>query len=660
MSDVTDKDRAMVERLADAGPVKMMSAVGLLDLSDADLITLAAEGNPDETFFSLNADDLIVMAGPSQIPPHLRAYWLGPEGSTRVGGWGNKGSWTKCTIELRKEGVPGRMVKGECTNLYHEATGRYPNQKKVATDVDTLEMANEATDVVEAATEAPANPTWHGVLTIEGGESGDGRMFADGSLDWAEPPLPLMYQRQTSGGHSESVYVGNITHLVRKGDRILGAGDIDMSAEHGPEAHRLLQEKRFNGVSVDVDSVKNADVEFVYDDGVEASGGMAAPSMQIFHKGRVRGATMVAFPAFVEASIELDDCGCDDGADTAGVPTVAASAAVMNDRPDSDFAYVEPGGSKDESGRTVPRSLRHFPIYDAVHVRNALARMNQSPFGAKARAKILAAAKKFGITVSDTQTAVDEPVVASSHVIELTDLPPARWFEEPTDVQLSGALTITDEGRIYGLLVPPNTVHRANGRTEPANVNYANFMKAETIVEGGGRVVTGPITMSCGHAPTQNYGTYTDRIMHYDNSCSVFADVAVGRRADGATWVAGAVKHYATAEQVSRAMSCTLSGDWQPDRNEPGKTELIGALLVPVPGFPMARAQASVRVEEGMVTASSVPMRYASPDDMIELAAASVTIDPGVVALTKRILATSIGRDAATRRAELRAALREV
>ena len=76
------------------------------------------------------------------------------------------------------------------------------------------------------------------------------------------------------------------------------------------------------------------------------------------------------------------------------------SGQSMNDLPDSAFAYIEPGGKKDSSGKTVPRSLRHFPIHDAAHVRNALARAPQSPFGKQAMPKILAAAKKFGIAVS--------------------------------------------------------------------------------------------------------------------------------------------------------------------------------------------------------------------------------------------------------------------
>jgi HK97 family phage prohead protease len=84
------------------------------------------------------------------------------------------------------------------------------------------------------------------------------------------------------------------------------------------------------------------------------------------------------------------------------------ATASINDLPDSDFAYVEPGGSKDGSGKTAPRSLRHFPVHDAAHTRDALSRAPQSPFGDKAMPKIRAAAKKFGIDAGD-----DAPASAS-------------------------------------------------------------------------------------------------------------------------------------------------------------------------------------------------------------------------------------------------------
>ena len=60
----------------------------------------------------------------------------------------------------------------------------------------------------------------------------------------------------------------------------------------------------------------------------------------------------------------------------------------------SDFAYVDQQGGE------------HLPIHDAAHVRNALARWNQTDFESaaardKARNRILRAAKKFGIDVAE-------------------------------------------------------------------------------------------------------------------------------------------------------------------------------------------------------------------------------------------------------------------
>lgn len=57
--------------------------------------------------------------------------------------------------------------------------------------------------------------------------------------------------------------------------------------------------------------------------------------------------------------------------------------AYVNDLPDGAFLYVE-DGEKDETGKTKPRSKRHFPIRDSAnkidlpHLRNAIARIPQS------------------------------------------------------------------------------------------------------------------------------------------------------------------------------------------------------------------------------------------------------------------------------------------
>lgn len=86
------------------------------------------------------------------------------------------------------------------------------------------------------------------------------------------------------------------------------------------------------------------------------------------------------------------------------------STDAVNNLPDSAFAYIEPGGAKDPAGKTVPRSKRHFPVHDEAHVRNALSRAPQSPFGKMAMPKIMSAARKFGVNVSGAhRSAFGEP-----------------------------------------------------------------------------------------------------------------------------------------------------------------------------------------------------------------------------------------------------------
>ena len=83
------------------------------------------------------------------------------------------------------------------------------------------------------------------------------------------------------------------------------------------------------------------------------------------------------------------------------------STAYINDLPDSSFAVIESGGTKDGEGKTTPRSLRHLPYKDSsgkvdlAHLRNALARLPQtsisSDLKSKARTKLENAAKTAGV-----------------------------------------------------------------------------------------------------------------------------------------------------------------------------------------------------------------------------------------------------------------------
>lgn len=102
-------------------------------------------------------------------------------------------------------------------------------------------------------------------------------------------------------------------------------------------------------------------------------------------------------------------CGCCPGCGAGMVMCSAADEALevakasseINNLPDKEFGYIEPGGKKDDEGKTTPRSLRHFPLHDEKHVRLAVQLKKTSPFGKQAESKINAAAKRHGIDVSD-------------------------------------------------------------------------------------------------------------------------------------------------------------------------------------------------------------------------------------------------------------------
>ena len=130
---------------------------------------------------------------------------------------------------------------------------------------------------------------------------------------------------------------------------------------------------------------------------------------------------------------------CDEEEHKKPVIKAVWTRAFMNDLPDSAFLYVESGGEKDEEGKTVPRTLRHFPFRDATgkvdlpHLRNALARIPQSNVSQEEKDKATAKARKileqqkermskadvaFVISkLSDVEKARNEPLVGEMGVI---------------------------------------------------------------------------------------------------------------------------------------------------------------------------------------------------------------------------------------------------
>jgi len=192
-------------------------------------------------------------------------------------------------------------------------------------------------------------------------------------------------------------------------------------------------------------------------------------------------------------------------------------------------------------------------------------------------------------------------------------LPPDDWFENP-GFDGPTPLTITSDGRVLGHLATWGTCHVGfEGQcVEPprSTTNYAHFRTGEVETASGGRIPVGQITMETGHA--QKTDSPHVAAAHYDDTGTGVADVAAGED-DHGIWVAGAMRP-GVSEQQMYVLKATgaLSGDW---RRIGGNLELVAALVVNVPGFPIPRI--------AMAASGEMPLSL--------VAAGIVQIDPNAI-----------------------------
>lgn len=154
-----------------------------------------------------------------------------------------------------------------------------------------------------------------------------------------------------------------------------------------------------------------------------------------------------------------------------------------------------------------------------------------------------------------------------------------------------------------------------------SRTDYAFFRTGSVLTAEDTTVRVGQLTIGSGHAPLS--ATHRAAADHYDNAARAWADVACGEDAHG-IWIAGAVRSGIEEATLRAARASALSGDW---RNIGGNLEMLAALSVNAPGFPvvslaasgevipMARAQA--RVNETTGTMALVAAGIVRPKDPI-------------------------------------------
>lgn len=168
--------------------------------------------------------------------------------------------------------------------------------------------------------------------------------------------------------------------------------------------------------------------------------------------------------------------------------------------------------------------------------------------------------------------------------------PPSSWFymeelDEPTP------LTVTDEGQVFGHLALWNQCHTAFASCERpphSDSGYAFFHVGQIETAEGDLVNVGRVTVGNQGAAKGGHASLVlgrqGAMEHYDKSGCVAAFV---RAKDGkhGIWLSGAVRSDAPAERIRDMRANPPSGDWR-------EYELVAVLSVPVPGFPIPRAEA--------------------------------------------------------------------
>lgn len=550
------------------------------------------------------------------------------------------------TTEVEAFHLPGKHNQKSHGNN----TGpKYDRSKpKMAGETLTLAVSSPSVsgDSYGGDTSFSAGTPWEGVLAMEDVETGDGRMFSPGSITWADLPIPLRWNMEDSHGGqptTKAVLVGRIDKIWRDPEnpmKIMGAGVFDDTGANGAEALRLVQGKFLKGVSVDPDDIKDADVELVFPESSDGGDEMdemmamfAPPELTIFHAGRLRGATLVDIPAFVEAGIWLVDPATvpqavtashfgsiSDGPWNGPVNESHLSGQITLQLARRVYAHVE----KDAESKTSARFLHHEVSEDGTI---GPANLNACTIGIRA----INTGRANGISRIEQRLAYEHMAehmretghspapfklddVLTAAGVGMIEGPPAEWFcatepDELTALHVSDEVTASGWRRIYGHGAEWGTCHMSfgDGCTKPPREPHGEhvyYRLGEVVTASGERIATGNITLGTGHASTRGL-TAQQATEHYDNTGTIVAQVASVEGRHG-IWLCGAIPPWVTDERVGQLQaSGKVSGDW---RRIGGALRLVAMLAVNVPGFPVPRMKTFVSLgrQQSMIAAGIV------------------------------------------------------
>lgn len=373
---------------------------------------------------------------------------------------------------------------------------------------------------------------WSGPIGYEGRSTGDGRLIQANALTWAAP-VPLLWAPENNGGHLGAQVVGWINEITRgENGAIIGSGAFDLNSEIGREAYRQVQEGLTPGISMDLDDI--------------------------------------SFEIRVKAEL-LE-------------PQESMSPEGFNPETGEPIWPEREENRTDENGYITVASMSSD---DEMMVTTA----------ARIRAATLVATPAFAealITLIDGDALANEllPALTASATSTRERTAPARAAFGAPDLDGPTPLTVSDTGRVFGHIATWDTCHIGYPgqcvTPPPSASGYAFFHTGALVTDDGSEIAVGHLTIDTGHADANLRSP--EALAHYDNSGTAVAYVRAGEDSHG-IWVAGVVKPDATPEQVRALRASPISGDW---RRIGAGMELVAALGVNVPGFPVPRTRALV------------------------------------------------------------------
>jgi hypothetical protein len=412
-----------------------------------------------------------------------------------------------------------------------------------------------ATEAAEATTELG----WVSDLAFEGAATSDDRWIEQGALSWRDLPLTMLAQTETAPGHDGAQVAGRIDTLTRDAER-------NMDGDPLPENVTAL---RGTGV-FDTDREFGQDIEGMVDD---------------------------EFLTGVSIDMAVHDWAFRDP-DTGAIIPVDEMTEDDWDRAffgELQFAVLD--------GEIMAATICATPAFSDARVATVASALVASGHGQD---------RTIRMTVTTQARVARQQTLTASAAGLVPEQPPADWFEEPGLTEPT-PLTVTDDGRVFGHVAAWGTCHIGipqRCQEPPEGTDYSLYETGLLRCSEGNDVRVGRLTMDTGHAPLHLDAPAA--ASHYDNTGTVVAYVTVGEDEHG-IWMAGTLRPDLPASTV-RALRAAggVSGDWRPVN---GRHEMVGVLVVNVPGFPIPRPQAVVVAsadggeEYGAIVAAGVVTR---------------------------------------------------